>query len=84
MIFIDMDMPTCCYKCPLYDDKYDYPTCFFTNASKGYKFNPYSDRMSDCPLKSIEIGEDSFPERPNRNHKVYISNPEIDYYYQNR
>ncbi len=84
MIFIDMDMPTCCYKCPLYDDKYDYPTCFFTGISKGYKFNPYDSRMSECPLKNVEIAENPFPERPNRNHKVYIPNPVIDYYYQNR
>ena len=78
MIFIDIDMPTCCYECPLYDDKYDCPTCFFTNASKRYKFDPYSDRMSDCPLKNVEIGEDLFPEKPNQNYKIYISKSKIN------
>ena len=81
MIFIDMEMPKACMKCPLYDDRWDYPTCYFTGASKGYKFNPFEKRMSDCPLKEVKIGEDPFPEKPNKNYKVYIPKPVKDYYY---
>ena len=51
MILIDMEMPKSCIKCPLYDDRWDYPTCYATRKSKGYNFNPFEKRMSDCPLR---------------------------------
>ena len=80
MIFIDMEMPQCCDKCPLYDNRWTYPTCYFTGISKKYNFNPFEKRMSDCPLKEVKIGKDLFPEKPNRNYKIYIPKP----YYQKR
>lgn len=46
-----MEMPQSCMECQLYDDRWDYPTCYATGTSKGYKFNPFEKRMSDCPLK---------------------------------
>ena len=68
-----MEMPKACIECPLYDNRLNCPTCYFTGASEGYDFDFYEKRMSDCPLKGVEIGEDPFPEKPNRNYKVYIS-----------
>lgn len=81
MIFIDIDMPDCCAKCPLFDDRYDYPTCYITQESRGYNFKIYEKRMPKCLLKEVKIGEDPFPEKPNRNYKVYIPKPVKDYYY---
>ena len=51
MILIDIDMPDCCMKCPLYEHHWDYSTCYITGYSIGYEFNPYVHRMSTCPLK---------------------------------
>ena len=51
MILIDIEMPQCCQKCPMYNDFYDYPTCNVTGHSMGYKFNPYEKRMPSCPLR---------------------------------
>lgn len=51
MILIDMEMPECCAKCQLYDDRWDYPTCYATNHSRGYNFPITKRRMPDCPLK---------------------------------
>lgn len=52
MILIDMEMPSCCARCQLYDDRWDYPTCYATGRTKGYKFNPFEKRMPDCPLRN--------------------------------
>lgn len=51
MILIDIEMPESCMKCPMYDDRYDYPTCYVTNHSMGYTFNPFEKRMPKCPLR---------------------------------
>ena len=47
-----MEMPSCCARCQLYDDRWDYPTCYATGRTKGYKFNPFEKRMPDCPLRN--------------------------------
>ena len=51
MILIDMEMPTCCADCPLYDDRWDYPTCYVTQESRGYNFKIHEKRMPKCPLR---------------------------------
>lgn len=43
-------MPKGCGECPLYDDRWDYPTCYLTGSSRGYNFNIWENRMRDCPL----------------------------------
>ena len=53
MVLIDIDMPSCCADCPLYDDRWDYPTCYVTNSSRGYNFKIHELRMPDCPLHAI-------------------------------
>ena len=57
MIYIDMDMPTCCNRCFALDDSGDYPYCLISCKSRGYTFNTRSERMPDCPLK--EVNKDS-------------------------
>ena len=47
-------MPSCCHDCPAYDDRWDYPTCYLTNESRGYNFKIYEKRMPKCPLKDLE------------------------------
>lgn len=53
MVLLDMNMPTCCADCPLFDDRYDYPTCYYTQSSRGYNFKIREKRMPDCPLDEI-------------------------------
>ena len=58
MILIDIDMPSCCADCPLFDDRWDYPTCYVTQESRGYNFKIHEKRMPNCPLSiSIIQGE---------------------------
>ena len=52
MVLLDINMPSCCAKCPLYDDSGDYPTCYVTNFSRGYTFNIFEKRMPNCPLRN--------------------------------
>lgn len=60
MILIDIDMPSCCADCPLYDDRWDYPTCYVTNSSRGYNFKIHELRMPDCPLFcKLEMSKDT-------------------------
>ena len=47
-------MPLCCADCPMYDDRWDYPTCYVTDESRGYNFKIYEKRMPKCPLKEIK------------------------------
>ncbi len=54
MVLLDINMPTCCANCPLFDDRYDYPTCYVTQESRGYNFKIYEKRMPKCPLKEEE------------------------------
>jgi hypothetical protein len=54
MVILDIKMPICCEKCPMFDDRWDYPTCYITNHSMGYKFNKYAERMPSCPLKELK------------------------------
>ena len=74
-VLLDMDMPNYCAECPLFEDRYDYPTCYVTKKSEGYNFKIHEKRMPNCPLTGVKIGENPFPEIPNRNHKVYNLNP---------
>ena len=46
-----MDMPSCCANCPLFDDRWDYPTCYITQESRGYNFKIHEKRMPKCPLR---------------------------------
>ena len=55
---IRMDMPKSCSECILYDDDYDYPTCFATKHSTGYNFDIFTKRMFNCPLVTAEIDFD--------------------------
>lgn len=54
MVLLNIEMPSCCAKCPIYDDRWDYPTCYITNESRGYNFNIHEKRMPKCPLKEIK------------------------------
>lgn len=47
-------MPKSCNDCPMYDDRWDYPTCYITNESRGYNFDIFNKRMPNCPLKEIK------------------------------
>ena len=58
MILIDIDMPQCCAKCPLFDDRWDYPTCYVTQESRGYNFKIHEKCMPDCPLYEEESAKD--------------------------
>ena len=49
-----MDMPKSCNKCPMFDDRWDYPTCFITQKSSGYNFPIHEKRMDFCPLKEVK------------------------------
>ena len=51
MIVIDMDMPKSCDECPLFDDRWDYPTCYVNQLSSGYNFPIRDKRMDFCPIK---------------------------------
>ena len=51
MILIDIEMPSCCAECPLYNDFYDYPVCNVTNHSKEYNFPIRERRMPTCLLR---------------------------------
>lgn len=51
MVILDINMPSCCSECPLYDDRWDYPTCYVTQESRGYNFKIHEKRMPECPLK---------------------------------
>lgn len=53
MILIDMDMPESCSKCSFYDDRWDYPTCYITQESRGYNFKIHEKRMPKCPLREF-------------------------------
>ena len=57
-----MDMPECCDKYFMLDDNGDYPTCRFTQESRGYNFRTRERKMDRCPLKPVPEkldGEDS-------------------------
>lgn len=53
-VIINIDMPKSCDDCPLYDDRWDYPTCYVTNKSRGYNWDYRNHRMSNCPLTEIK------------------------------
>ena len=48
-----IEMPECCGECFMLDDTGDYPTCRFTQESRGYNFNIRERKMDRCPLKSM-------------------------------
>lgn len=52
---ITIPYPKHCSECQLYDDRGDYPTCFATQTSQGYKFNIFEKKMSNCPLRKLII-----------------------------
>ena len=54
MVLLNIEMPLYCADCPAYDDRWDYPTCFITNESRGYNFKIFEKRMPHCPLKEIK------------------------------
>lgn len=53
MVILDIDMPSCCGECPIYDDHWDYPACYITDETRGYNFKYKEKRMPGCPLKEI-------------------------------
>lgn len=58
MIKIDMDMPASCDECPLsvYNQKYDYVFCGFTNEDVTQMLGC---RHKSCPLKEGEANDRS-------------------------
>ena len=54
MVILNIEMPSCCADCPMYDDRWDYPTCYVTDESRGYNFNILEKLMPNCPLKEIK------------------------------
>ncbi len=54
MVILNIEMPSCCHDCPAYDDRWDYPTCYITNESRGYNFKIYKKRMPKCSLEEIK------------------------------
>ena len=54
MVLLNIEMPLCCAECPIYDDRWDYPTGYITNESRGYNFKIHEKRMPNCPLKEIQ------------------------------
>lgn len=61
ILICEMKMPSCCADCPLYDDRWDYPTCYLTNSSRGYTFEIHELRMPDCPIQEVKMDtEDIF------------------------
>ena len=68
-------MPECCAKCQLYDDRWDYPTCYATQESRGYNFKIYEKRMPKCPLREKEE-EIDFIQKHKKIAEVQITLPE--------
>lgn len=60
MVLLDIDMPRCCAECLLYDDRWDYPTCYVNDKSMGYTFDIHKKRMPHCPLSAVKYWEDLF------------------------
>ena len=54
MVLLNIEMPSCCADCPMYDDRWDYPACYVTDESRGYNFDIFNKRMPNCPLKEIK------------------------------
>lgn len=54
MVLLDIEMPKCCYDCPLSDDSGDYPFCWALQQNRGYKFDTKTKRFPNCPLKPLE------------------------------
>ncbi len=52
---INIPYPKSCSECNLYDDRWDYPTCYVTQKSMGYKFNIFENKIPNCPLNKITI-----------------------------
>jgi hypothetical protein len=52
-VILNIEMPKCCDECPLFDDSWDYPTCYATGNSRGYNFDIRHLRMPDCPLTRV-------------------------------
>lgn len=56
-VFIDIEMPKCCDECDLYDDRWDYPTCYVNRKSSGYNFPVREKRMDFCPLHPEKLAD---------------------------
>lgn len=54
-ITINIPYPKNCSECVLFDDRYDYPTCYPTQNSRGYNFNILLHKMPSCPINKITI-----------------------------
>lgn len=58
MIQIDMEMPSCCIVCPLWN--YEYNLCNFCGVkSRCYNegeviYSPLDERYKECPIKEIK------------------------------
>lgn len=54
MISIDMDMPSCCIDCPIYN--HEFGECNLIDNSKYYYdggeyYDPFEERHKKCPIK---------------------------------
>ena len=54
MIQIDMQMPETCGACKFMDDSGDYPFCRVLSENRGYKFDVFTKRFQNCPLKPVD------------------------------
>ena len=57
-VTINIPYPKSCSDCLLFDDRYDYPTCYPIQSSRGYNFNIYKNKMPNCPLNKIKFEHD--------------------------
>lgn len=60
MIQIDMEMPSCCVLCPIYNGEYgkcnllDYSFYEFFYYENVQSCDPFEERHKECPIKEIK------------------------------
>lgn len=59
MIQIDMEMPSCCVLCPIYNGEYGKcnlipDSCFYNKNTGEELYDPFEERLKDCPIKEIK------------------------------
>ena len=72
VVIKNFEIPKSCHECNFCDEIGDYPGCIITKTSKGYNFDIYSFRMSNCPL--IEVDDEVL--LPTMIKKLYDTLPE--------
>ena len=54
VVIKDLQIPESCARCAFCNEDGDYPACIITGTTKGYNFDTYSFRMSNCPLVKVD------------------------------